>query len=145
MTETSAREIAAGLSEAQKADLTTNWDAACDCDWSDVTTDPSSFFERQEEAGFAQCVPVTEDDIDGDFAWERGIEIGGSGYHTSDKGSRLDRQKRNAAIEYGWRVLAYPANQVCITKRRQRIVEQIGRVVCGVECRIQSSIVLIGD
>ena len=71
-------EIARGLTKAQREDLTGNWDAACDCDWADITTDPCDFFERQEAMGFAQCVPVTEDDIDGDFAWERGIEIGGS-------------------------------------------------------------------
>ena len=69
--------IVAGLTKAQREHLTTNWDAACDCDWGDVTTETSNFFERQEAAGFAQCVHVTEDDVDGDFAWERGIEIGG--------------------------------------------------------------------
>lgn len=73
------------------------------------------------------------------------IEIDGSGFHTSDKGKRLDQQKRNAAIEFGWRVLSYPARECCVAKRRARIVEQIGRVICGVTCEVQSSIVLVGD
>lgn len=73
------------------------------------------------------------------------IEIDGSGSHTSDKGKRMDQQKRNAALEFGWRVLSYPAREVCVAKRRERIVEQISRVVCGVESAEDAGIVLIGD
>ena len=83
-----------------------------------------------------------------DFAWPEiklAIEVDGSGFHTSDKGKRLDQQKRNAALELGWRVLAYPAREVGVAKRRIRIVEQIMRVVCGVECPQSASVVLVGD
>lgn len=83
-----------------------------------------------------------------DFAWPSlrlFVEIDGSGYHTSDKGKRLDQEKRNAALELGWRGLAYPANSVTTHKRRARIVEQIKRVICGVECPDSAACVLVGD
>ena len=73
------------------------------------------------------------------------IEIDGSGFHTSDKGKRLDQQKRNAAVEFGWRVISFPAREVAVAKRRARIVDQIGRIICGVQCEHESRIVLVGD
>jgi very-short-patch-repair endonuclease len=73
------------------------------------------------------------------------VEIDGSGYHTSDKGKRLDQEKRNAALEMRWRVLSYPANSVTTHKRRARIVEQIIRVICGVECPDSAACVLVGE
>lgn len=73
------------------------------------------------------------------------IEIDGRGRHQTHAGKDADDQKINAAIEDGWRVLRYPASRVGIKKRRERIVEQIRRVLCGVQCPASASVVLIGD
>lgn len=72
--------IVAGLSEDARADLTSNWDAACDADWQLVTTDTADFFERQVAAGFAELVPVDRDALEDPFAAERGIYPGGELY-----------------------------------------------------------------
>ncbi len=83
-----------------------------------------------------------------DFAYPQqrlGIEVDGSGFHTSDKGKRLDQQKRNAALELGWRVLAYPARETTTAKRRARIVEQIKRILCGVVSPEDAECVLVGE
>jgi len=83
-----------------------------------------------------------------DFAWPQirlAIEIDGSGAHTHDRGKRLDQQKRNAALELGWRVLAYPARETVTAKRRERIVEQIQRVFCGESDELAAAYVLDGD
>lgn len=83
-----------------------------------------------------------------DFAYPAqrlAIEVDGSGKHTSDKGYRSDQQKRNCAIEMGWRVLAYPARETTVKKRRARIVEQIARILCGVVSPEDAEVVLIGN
>ena len=84
-----------------------------------------------------------------DFAWPEiklAIEVNGAGFgHQSISGQRRDMEKTNAAIEHGWRVLAYPAQSVTTHKRRVRIVEQIRRVICGVECPQSAAVVLTGD
>jgi hypothetical protein len=94
-----AEKIAAGLSEAQMEDLTCNWDAACDCDWQCVTTDTADFWERQEEAGFAELVPVDEDALQDSFASERGIQLGGMMYRLTPLGLEvrtiLERQSHD--------------------------------------------------
>ena len=51
----------------------------------------------------------------------------------------------NAATELGWKVLKYPAGSVTTHKRRARIVEQIKRIVCGVQCEDSSACVLTGE
>ena len=43
-----------------------------------------------------------------------------------------DCEKRNALVSAGWKCLTYPASRVLTKKRRLRIVEQITRVLCGV-------------
>lgn len=73
-----------------------------------------------------------------------GVEVDGS-WHNDHQGQRRDKQKRNAAVEMGWRILAYPAREVCTNKRLERIVEQIHRVLSGVTCVDSCSIVLEGD
>ena len=73
------------------------------------------------------------------------IEVDGKGRHQTDAGTREDLQKHNAATELGWKVLHYPARSVATHKRRERIVEQIKRIVCGVECEESAAIVLNGD
>lgn len=81
--------IARGLTKAQREDLTSNWDAACDGDWALVTTEASDFFESQEAAGFADLVPVDDDALEDAFAAERGIEKGGSMWRLTPLGLRV--------------------------------------------------------
>ena len=69
--------IARGLTKAQREDITSNWIAACDCDWGCITTEPADFFDRLEMSGFAKLVPVDDDALEDAFAHERGIEPGG--------------------------------------------------------------------
>jgi hypothetical protein len=45
----------------------------------------------------------------------------------------------------GWRVLSYPARETTYNNRRARIVEQIIRILCGVESPEDAEIVLVGD
>ena len=73
-----------------------------------------------------------------------GVEIDGR-YHLRAKRHREDCEKRNAAKEMGWSVLAYPASSVTTKKRLARIVEQIGRVLMGVSDPESAACVLIGD
>ena len=81
------------------------------------------------------------------FPFEKiAIEIDGSGPgHHSDKGRRLDQQKRNAALELGWKVLEYPAREVGVAKRRERIVAQIQRVFSDEQDEDEFPFVLVGD
>lgn len=69
-----------------------------------------------------------------DFAFPNeklAVEIDGSGPgHLSDQGKRKDQEKRNAAVELGWKVLEYPAREVGVAKRLKRIAAQIQRVFC---------------
>lgn len=71
------------------------------------------------------------------------IEVDGRGRHQREKGEREDQEKINAAIEQGWRVLRYPAKSVTTGLRRERIVEQVARVLCGVDSPEDSACVLI--
>ena len=73
------------------------------------------------------------------------IEVDGRGRHQTTKGFQEDCQKTNAAIEAGWKVLRYPTVSVNCHKRRARIVEQIKRIVCGVECEESAAVVLVGE
>lgn len=73
------------------------------------------------------------------------IEVDGRGRHQQEKGEREDQQKINAATEMGWRVLRYPAGSVKTHKRRARIVEQITRILLGVDEPEEAAIVLSGD
>lgn len=83
-----------------------------------------------------------------DFSWpplKLAVEVEGRGRHQSYKGFEADCQKYNAALELGWRVLRYPATRVTTHKRRARIVEQIHRIICGVECEDSAACVLVGE
>ena len=73
------------------------------------------------------------------------IEVDGRGRHQTEKGEREDQQKLNAAVESGWKVLRYPARSIECKKRRERIVEQVKRIVCGISDEQEASIVLSGD
>lgn len=70
--------IAAKLTKAEHDDLTTNWDAFCDCDWQDMSCEAEGFAERLEAAGFVTFDAVTDDDLEGPFADDLGIVPGGS-------------------------------------------------------------------
>jgi hypothetical protein len=72
------------------------------------------------------------------------VEIDGQ-HHLNYKRHREDCEKRNAAKELGWNVLAYPASGVTTKKRLPRIVEQIGRVLMGVADPDSAACVLVGD
>lgn len=83
-----------------------------------------------------------------DFAWPEiklAIEVQGAGRHNRLAGQRDDMEKINAAIECGWRVRYYPAASIDTHKRRARIVEQISRVICGVESPEDAACVLTGE
>lgn len=73
------------------------------------------------------------------------VEIEGRGRHQTPAGFAADCQKYNAALASGWRVLRYPYSYVTNHKRRARIVEQVKRVLCGVECEASDAVVLIGE
>jgi len=73
------------------------------------------------------------------------IEVEGKGRHQTDKGCREDAEKHNAALALGWKVLRYPASSIRTNKRRERIVEQIKRIVCDVVCEESDAVVLVGD
>lgn len=73
------------------------------------------------------------------------VEVDGRGRHQTPKGYADDCEKLNAAAELGWKVLRYPVRYVQTHKRRARIVEQIKRIVCGVQCKDSMACVLTGE
>ena len=82
-----------------------------------------------------------------DFAWPQirlAIEVDGRGRHQRPKGEREDCEKLNAALEQGWRVLRYPAASVTAANRRERIVDQVSRIICDVVSPEDSGEVLTG-
>ena len=72
------------------------------------------------------------------------IEIDGLHGHIRHQDRVNDFQKRNAAIECGWRVLVYPAGRIATLKRRALIVEQVARIICGV-CDELSAVEVLAD
>lgn len=115
------------------------------------TTAEDLLFEDLKAAGFdpeREHFFIDSRDWRLDFAWSEiklAIEVQGAGRHNQLAGQRGDMEKINAAIELGWRVLYYPAASVKTLKRRERIVEQIKRVICGVECPDSAACVLTGE
>lgn len=101
-------------------------------------------------AGFPPATQVAFHELRGweiDLAYPQiklAIEVDGRGRHQSFTGERGDLEKINAAIEQGWRVLRYPAASVATASRRERIVEQIVRVIHGHEEPVDSACVLTG-
>lgn len=71
-------EIVAGLSEAQRRAVLSDWDAFCSCDWHDMSCDAEGFPERLEAAGFVIFDDVNDDDLNHSFAGDLGIVAGGS-------------------------------------------------------------------
>lgn len=64
-----------------REDLRRYWDEFCDGD-----PVPDDFIETMESAGFATIRSVTRDDLQSDFAAERGIYKGGSVWDLTPKG-----------------------------------------------------------
>jgi hypothetical protein len=79
-----AEKIAAGLTEAQRADLTIHWDLLSDADPLPVEYD--DYIQRMEQSGFMECVPVDAEALEASFAYERGIEPGGMMYRLTTLG-----------------------------------------------------------
>jgi hypothetical protein len=76
-------KIVASLSEAQRRDLTVNWDDFCDAERLQL---PPDYPDDLVKAGFVILDAVDDDDLDEAFAWDRGIEPGGSVYRLTPLG-----------------------------------------------------------
>lgn len=68
-------------------DLTVNWDAFCDAD--PLPHPRDNFPECLGAQGLAEIVPVDDDALDSAFAWERGINPGGSMWQLTSEGVAL--------------------------------------------------------
>jgi len=62
-----------------------------------------------------------------------GVELDGFRFHSSVVSQINDAEKSNFLVAQGWRVLRYPSPRVFDTRICTRIVEQIGRVMHGIE------------
>jgi len=71
-------DIAGRLTTEDRAALTSDWDAFCDCDWHLMSCDIKGFAERLEQLGYVTFDAVDDDDLDDAFASERGIVPGGT-------------------------------------------------------------------
>lgn len=69
--------LAKGLTEAQRRDLTSNWDHFCDADHGDIRSDDPNYPDALIAAGYVFIDAVDDDDLETAFAWELGIEAGG--------------------------------------------------------------------
>ena len=67
-------------------DLLSNWAAFCDCDYFDGVGD---FCERMEKHGLIELVAVNDAALESAFAYERGIEKGGSMWALTTLGREL--------------------------------------------------------
>lgn len=119
-----------------------------------ATTKPKADDLLYADLQAAGMEPVREHIFHGERAWRfdlaypplsLAIEVDGRGRHQTPKGYAEDCQKLNAAIELNWKVLRFPVSYVQCKKRRERIVEQIRRIVCGVVCEDSAACVLIGE
>lgn len=72
------------------------------------------------------------------------VEVDGR-FHGSAKQQRSDAEKNNMLTASGWRCLRYPASSVLTVKRRAAIVEQICRLLCGVNDPDLDANVLTGE
>lgn len=71
------------------------------------------------------------------------IEVDGT-RHASISANRKDAEKRNAAIQAGWKVLTFPASSVTTKMRLPLIVNQIEQVLSGVDSPEEAAHVLTG-
>jgi len=69
------------------------WNAACDVDKHLL---PVDFEEQAEAAGLIELVPVDREALESAFAWDRGIEPGGSMWRLTAKGRERYHQALDA-------------------------------------------------
>ena len=68
------------------------------------------------------------------------VEIEGR-FHGRAKVHVNDCEKFNFMVAAGWRVLRYPASRVQTKVRREKIVEQIHRIMCDVcDCELDAEV-----
>ncbi len=67
-----------------REELRQYWTAFCDAD-----PVPGDFIDKMEAAGFVEIRPVTRDDLQSDFAEERGIYKGGTVWDLTPKGRAI--------------------------------------------------------
>ena len=65
------------------------WNAFCDADYHDIGIPYDDFVGHGESNGLFELRAVEPDDLDDAFAYERGIEIGGSIWELTEKGREL--------------------------------------------------------
>ncbi len=78
--------VARGLSAARRADLTINWDHFCEADYALMASEDENYPDALEADGFVYLDAVNPDDLETPFAWELGIEPGGSVYRLTPLG-----------------------------------------------------------
>jgi len=103
--------------------------------------DRFAYVFREEGTGFwIVCKPEFRFDADRkwrfDFAWpgeKLAVEIDGFGYgHQAVNRISDNNEKRNAAVEQGWRVLVYDSKYLGSRQRVSEAVELACRVLCGI-------------
>lgn len=65
------------------------WNAFCDADYGDIGVPYDDFVGHGEAEGLFALRAVEPDDLDDAFAYERGIQAGGSLWELTDKGRDL--------------------------------------------------------
>lgn len=65
------------------------WNAFCDCDYHLIGMPYDDFVNHGEKEGLFALRAVEPDDLEESFAWERGIEMGGSLWELTPKGRAL--------------------------------------------------------
>ena len=72
-----------------------------------------------------------------DYAWEKlkiAVEIDGFGYgHQAQQRIAQNNEKRNAAVEAGWRVLVFDSRLLGSKQGVEDAVDQTVRLICGLE------------
>jgi hypothetical protein len=87
------------LSEAEwqlRAELRSDWEHFCQCDWHLMQGDTATFDQRMEAAGFIDLVPVTDSALEMPFASELGIEKGGMMWQLTPLGSSIVKTSKGA-------------------------------------------------
>lgn len=83
----------AALAPFLKDEFADMWDDYTECDWR-LITDPTSFLEKCEDAGLAECVDVDDAALNESFAAERGIEPDGMMWRLTPEGQERYRACR---------------------------------------------------
>jgi hypothetical protein len=87
------------LSEAEwqlRAELRSDWEHFCQCDWHLMQGDTATFDQRMEAAGFIDLVHVTDSALEMPFASELGIEKGGMMWQLTPLGSSIVKTSKGA-------------------------------------------------